>query len=155
MAVWKEDPERWSILECVEHLALAEEFLLSRLMAARAVPGVPPNRARERMILKRGADRTVRIEAPAVAKPCARYTRLEDAFESLSAVRARTIDWLKAVDGSLRDRFTDHPVIPGPVTCYEMLLLISAHPRRHAEQVRGIRSAYESAQAKSNATTSG
>jgi hypothetical protein len=34
---------------------------------------------------------------------------------------------------------TDHPLIPGPVTCYETLLLIAAHPGRHAKQIEGIR----------------
>jgi hypothetical protein len=34
LAVCSPGPGRWSILECVEHLAVAEEFLFSRLTKA-------------------------------------------------------------------------------------------------------------------------
>jgi hypothetical protein len=145
MAVWKQMPTSWSILECVEHVVVSEEFLLARLMAARASASALPNSTRESMILKRGMDRTTRVESPAVGRPCGRYLRLQDAFTSFSAVRARTIDWVAGQEGDLRSWLTDHPLIPGPVNCYELLLIISVHPRRHAEQIKAIRSSLEQA----------
>ena len=146
MAVWKQMPTTWSILECVEHVVASEEFLLSRLMAARGSASTPPNPTRERMILERGIDRTTRVESPAVGRPRGRYLHLQDAFTGFSAVRARTIDWVGGLEGDLRSRLTDHPLIPGPVNCYEMLLIISVHPRRHAEQIQAIRVSFEQAQ---------
>jgi hypothetical protein len=149
MAVRKPAPEVWSILECVEHVVLAEEFLLSRLMAAQASASALPNPARERTILKRGLDRTTRVESPAAARPCGRYLHLQDAAAGVAAVRARTIDWVAAQEGDLRTWVTDHPLIPGPVNCYETLLILSIHPRRHAEQIRAIRISFDRAQAAS------
>ena len=35
----------------------------------------------------------------------------------------------------LRCWVTDHPLIPGPVTCYETLGMMAAHPKRHAQQI--------------------
>lgn len=88
-------------------------------------------------------DRTARVESPPVARPCGRYLHLQDASASFSAVRARTIDWVVGQEGDLRSWVTDHPLIPGPVNCYEMLLIVSVHPRRHAEQIREIRVSFE------------
>lgn len=146
MAVWKQLPTTWSILECVEHVVVAEEFLLSRLMAARASAPALPNSTREGTILARGIDRTTRVESPAVGRPRGQYLHLQDAFTGFSAVRARTIDWVDGLEGDPRSLLTDHPLIPGPVNCYEMLLIISVHPRRHAEQIKAIRISFEQAQ---------
>jgi hypothetical protein len=44
----------------------------------------------------------------------------------------------------LRFWLTDHPLIPGPVNCYEILLMMSVHPVRHAEQIAEIRAALAS-----------
>src|SRR5271157_3154453 len=90
MAVWKQMPATWSILECVEHVVVSEEFLLSKLMAARASAPALPNSARESMILVKGIDRTTRAESPAVGRPRGRYLHLQDASTGFSAVRART-----------------------------------------------------------------
>ncbi len=146
MAVWKRMPATWSILDCVEHVAVSEEFLLSRLMAARASVPALPNPARESMILKSGMDRTKRVESPAVGRPHGRYLHLQEAFTGFSAVRARTIDWVAGLEGDLRSLLTDPPLVPEPVNCYEMLLIISVHPRRHTEQIKAIRISFEQAQ---------
>jgi len=146
MAVWKQAPASWSILECVEHVVVSEEFLLTRLMAARASAPALPNATRESRILEKGMDRTTRVESPAVGRPCGRYLHLQDAFASFSAVRARTMDWVARQEGDPRSWLTNHPLIPGPVNCYEMLLIVSVHPRRHAEQIKEIRISLEQAQ---------
>ncbi len=145
MAARKPAPEAWSILECVEHLVAAEEFLLGRMLAARTAESASVDSARESRILKRGVDRTARMESPPVARPCGRYLHLRDAVASFSAVRTRTIEWVVGQEGDLRSPITDHPLIPGPVNCREMLLIISVHPRRHAEQIQEIRAAFERA----------
>jgi hypothetical protein len=145
MAVWKQTPATWSILECVEHVAVSEEFLLSRLVAARASVPALPNPARESMILQSGMDRTKRVESPAVGRPHGRYLHLQEAFAGFSAVRARTIDWVGGLEGDLRSLLTDHPLVPGLFNCYEMLLIVSAHPRRHAERIKAIRVSFEQA----------
>jgi hypothetical protein len=33
---------------------------------------------------------------------------------------------------------TDHPLIVGPVTCAETLIMIADHPARHAKQINEI-----------------
>jgi hypothetical protein len=141
-AAWKPVAREWSILECVEHLVLAEEFLFSRLEAARPAAGVVSNRAREAAILSRGLDRSTRMESPEVGRPHGRFNSLQKACANFSEVRTRTVDWVNGLERDPRSWLTDHPIIQGPVNCYEILLTISVHPRRHSEQIKLIRSSF-------------
>ncbi len=134
----------WSILECVEHVTVAESELLLRLRRAKPVPQTEPNPAREGIISQRAKDRKQRIEAPADSRPAGRFKTLLEALAGFDHARAETIRWLREFSGDLRGYFTDHPLIPGPVSCHEILLLIAAHPARHSIQVHEIRSRLES-----------
>ncbi len=139
MAARRPAPDRWSILECVEHLAAAEQFLFSRLTAAVASDGPTVNSTRERRILAHGAERTRPLEAPETARPADRFASLAEALAAFGAARSRTIHWVNTFDGDPRASLTSHPLIPGPVNCYEMILILSVHPVRHAQQIRELR----------------
>jgi hypothetical protein len=141
-AAWKPTGREWSILECLEHLVLAEEFMLSRLEAARAGTEAASSRKREAAILSRGVDRSTRAESPDAARPYGRFGSLQEAVASFSGVRARTVDWVNRLEADPRSLLTDHPLVRGPVNCYEMLLIISVHPRRHAQQIKLIRTSF-------------
>lgn len=145
MAARKPAPDRWSILECVEHVAVVERLLLSRLTSA--VPAESPcgNRTREAMIAARGADRSRQIASPEAARPCNRFASLREASAAFDSARAETLRFLDAFNGDPRLFVTDHPVIPGPVNCYEILLLSSVHPARHAKQIAEARSSLAAA----------
>ncbi|MGB7762228.1 MAG: DinB family protein [Bryobacteraceae bacterium] len=143
LAIRKPGPGRWSILECVEHLAVSEQFLLSRLTQARKSEGSHGGRAREKMIEDRGLDRTRPVESPEVGRPNGRFRSLNEALSFFDSVRTETTRFVEGFDGDLRSWLTDHPLIPGPVNCYEILLLLSIHPARHAKQIAEIRTALD------------
>jgi uncharacterized damage-inducible protein DinB len=82
---------RWSILQCVEHVATVEGFLFSLIAGAQRADAQAVNLQREAMILARGADRTNRRESPAAALPQGRFATLREALEGFQASRARTI----------------------------------------------------------------
>jgi hypothetical protein len=127
-------PDRWSILQCVEHVAVTEEYLFGRLVAA--TEGEPMlNSKREAAIKARAADRTRRIAAPAPVEPAGRFATVADALMHFSNTRARTIQFVENSVADLRSQITSHPLI-GTVNCYETLLMIAAHPKRHAEQIQ-------------------
>jgi len=57
-------PGRWSILGCVEHIAVSEDYMFSQICIA-TLPQTPLiNPVREAKMLARGTDRTRRIESP-------------------------------------------------------------------------------------------
>jgi hypothetical protein len=134
----KPDAGRWSILECMEHIAIAEEHMFGLITSASRVDTPQISKSRESLIRKRGADRSRKFEAPDVAKPFGRFLTLDDATQNFLDSRRRTMDFVEKCDTDLRAMLATHPVA-GPVNCYEMLLIMSAHPLRHAEQIAEIR----------------
>ena len=132
-------PERWSVLECVEHLRLAERGLLARLKEAKPSERSYEDRARETRFRELAMNRLRRIEAPERAIPSSQWQTLAEAIEAFNAVRGETLQWVDAFDGDLHSWLTTHPLITRPVNCYEMLLLMAMHPKRHAQQIVEIR----------------
>jgi hypothetical protein len=129
----------WSILQCVEHMAVSETYLATRLEVAQPVEEPTIHRTREARILERATNRSRRIEAPEIAHPTSRYTSISEALSALDSARARVLHWIENFEDDPRCWVTGHPMFPGPVTCFEMLLMIAAHPGRHAKQIVEIR----------------
>jgi DinB superfamily len=132
--------DRWSILECVEHLALAEDFLFGRILAAEPEAARVGDPQREAKIMERGADRSRPLQAPDVARPTARFSTLAEAVEHLAASRQQTIEFVRGCGQDLRAQVTTHPLVKQP-NCYEVLLMMAAHPHRHAKQLAEIKAA--------------
>jgi uncharacterized damage-inducible protein DinB len=133
-------PEKWSILQCVEHLAIVEDNLLSRITAAQPSDAPPMDPRRETLIVARALDRTRPRQAPEVALPTGRFPTLSAALQHFLAGRERTLRFVEQCTDDLRRRRTTHPVI-GEVTCHEVLLLIATHPLRHVQQIEEIKAA--------------
>ena len=133
----------WSVLECVEHLVVAEAYLFGQIAAAAHSAEPVINRVREAAIMRRGLDRTRKVEAPAAAKPTGRFRTLDEARQSFLTCRQKTMDFLERFDGDLRALLTTHPLL-GQVNCYETLLIIAIHPQRHAQQIEQIKRAVQS-----------
>ena len=133
----------WSILGCVEHLAITEHYLVSRLIAGSLADRSHENRAIEATIQARALDRTRRIESPEQAWPTGRCGSLKQALSFFDSVRADTVRFVKDFRYDPRFWLTDHPLTSRPVNCYEMLLMIALHPNRHARQIAEIRVALD------------
>lgn len=138
-ATRKPSQEAWSVLDCVEHMVESERYLLTRLHAAAHVNEPFEKSRREGKIAVLAADRTRRIEAPEQAHPHGRFETLGEALAAFDATRAEVVLWVKNCTGDLRCMLTDHPLIEGPVTCAETLIMIAAHPTRHAQQIEEIK----------------
>jgi uncharacterized damage-inducible protein DinB len=129
----------WSILDCLEHLAATERYLLTRLQAARLAGQPFEKTRREAKIAALAVDRTRRIEAPEPSHPQGRFRSIRDALAALDDSRAEVVRWVESCEADPRRLLTDHPLIEGPVTCSEMLVMIAAHPARHAGQIEEVK----------------
>jgi len=134
-------PGRWSVVECAEHVVVSEEYLFSQIMASRSSEAPLVNKQREAMIVIVGRDRSRKIQAPDVGKPTGRFSTLAEAIECFQAVRSQTIAFVENCNDDLRCRITSHPLVETPVNSYEILLMIAAHPYRHAKQIEEIKTA--------------
>ena len=132
--------DRWSILDCAEHVAVVEQTL-SRLITEKFTPAprVPERWTIEQM-KRGGADRSRKFDAPDVALPAGRFTSLAEAVERFRSVRGQMIAYIQNCRDDLRCRSTLHPhSFVGQCTAYDCLLLLAVHPGRHAEQIREVR----------------
>jgi uncharacterized damage-inducible protein DinB len=128
----------WSILACAEHVATVEENLRRRLMEQATPTESEMSREREAFIAATAANRERKIQAPEVAQPCGRFTTLRAAVECFCRNREQTIAYIASCQDDLRRLTTDHPMI-GAASGQEIIILMMAHPFRHAAQVRELR----------------
>jgi hypothetical protein len=140
-ARWKPAPERWSILEYIEHLAVSDDALIAlvkrSLQSPAQVETVEERRAREQKIretpIPRGANR-----APENLKPGARFQTLSDALSAFLAARERTVEYARSTEDDLRSHFTPHPVL-GQLDAFQWLCGNARHAETHAAHVVEIR----------------
>ena len=131
----------WSVLDCVEHVAVTERALLTGVQNATPADGSQHNHVREAKILDRGLDRMRFISAPETVVPAGRLATLDKALTAFEVVRAETIRCVEDFKGDPRSWITPHPLVRTPVNCYEMFLMIALHPKRHAQQIAITRAA--------------
>lgn len=132
-------PGRWSVVECLEHITVVEQSFVGRLQTA--APGdVPPiDKQREANFLEQIPNRSQRAEAPERARPTGRFTNLSDALAAFDRARAETIRFAEAQQEKLYSIAETHGRF-GRLNGYEFLILVAAHSRRHAGQIRENRS---------------
>jgi uncharacterized damage-inducible protein DinB len=138
-------PDRWSVLETIEHLATAEGVLLKLLQTRRAPrPADAPNR--ELRFLEVVAERANKMQSPEGALPNGRFTSLHAAATQFKTTRAAVIQFLDEVPvEELRSTEVKHPhPAAGMVSPCEMLIIMAKHAERHARQIEEIRSVLES-----------
>jgi hypothetical protein len=140
-ARWKPMPERWSILEYVEHLAISDDALVAMIKRSLESPAAPETEeqrhAREQKIretpMPRGANR-----APAGLQPVARFSSLADAVSAFLAARERTVAYAESTTEDLRSHFASHSVL-GPLDAYQWLCANARHAESHSAHVTEIR----------------
>jgi len=138
---FKPAPDRWSIEEVVEHITLAEGFLLTnteeKIMKA---PAGAPDRDYvkiDTMVLAMIPDRSHKAQAPGPMVPTDRWTGAEAVDQFLKA-RAKTIDFLETTP-DLREHVVTSPPLNQPMDAYEWILFISAHSERHTKQILEVK----------------
>jgi uncharacterized damage-inducible protein DinB len=128
----------WSILECAEHVAIVEENLRQRLMEQATPTDNEMSREREAFLAKVAVNRGHKIQAPPVAHPTGRFATCSEAVECFRRNRQLTIDYIASCQEDLRRLTVEHPLL-GASSGQEILILIIAHPFRHAKQILELR----------------
>jgi hypothetical protein len=138
---WKADSTRWSIYQCVEHIALSESFILQFEQQAVKGPATPEKRSEMKytpdQIIAMMTDRSHKAQAPEPVKPVKQFADTRAALQAFLARRDSTIDYLRTTQDGLKDHFIPHPAL-GTVDLYEFLIFIAAHSERHTLQVEEV-----------------
>jgi hypothetical protein len=136
---FKPAPDRWSVAEVVEHLALIEDVVRGILGKIPQAPAPAADRnAKEvdAMLLAKVADRSTKFQAPEGALPTGRWTPT-GALEHFVASRAQTAALLDSTPG-LRAHTINHPVF-GPLDGYQWIIAVAAHTERHTKQILEVK----------------
>lgn len=134
---WKQATQ-WSILECVEHVAITERGMFRLVTEASSPTGSMDRTGQEQAIRELAANRVNKRDAPENARPTGRYATLGLATQRFREARDRTVGYVEQGPQDLRMRVVNHPAF-GVITAWECLLVMSGHAERHAQQIREIR----------------
>jgi DinB superfamily len=137
---FKAAPDKWSVAECAEHIAAAEDFIrgivVENVMKAPAAPDRDIAKI-DAGILAMVPDRTNKIQAPDPLQPTNRSGSPEGSLKHFVESRATTEEFLRKTP-DLRGHAAENPM-GGKWDAYEFILLIAAHSERHTKQIDEVK----------------
>jgi hypothetical protein len=140
---FKPAPDRWSIAEVSEHIAVSESMILGYVQKQIVTSAATPEKRAEvkvtdQQILTLVPDRSHKAQAPEFLKPTNRWATRDELVKSFEDSRRATMDYVRTTNDDLRDHFGPHPLL-GPMDAYQWILLISAHSERHTKQIEEVK----------------
>ena len=132
-------PDRWSIRECVSHLAVAEPDYWRELKDAVKVP--PDMKGRKSAnsdadIMWYGIDRVVHTKTGGGHEKVDTYKDVGVAMGKFQALRATMMEYIKTTNDDLRAHSFGKTE---PIDSWQWMLEISTHSERHIQQIREIK----------------
>ena len=138
---FKPAPTRWSVAECAEHIAAAEDMLFGmikdQVMKAPARTESVNLKEVDDFIVTAIADRTKKDQAPEPLIPTKRYGSAAATMNHFKESRAKTLKFLTDTK-DLRGHAMDSP-LGKKLDAYQWLLFISAHTERHTKQIDEVK----------------
>ena len=136
-AATKPGPDRWSVLECMEHIVIVEERFMGWIMSGREI--MPDsNFEKETRLSNMVVDRSFKAIAPEAARPDGRFQTIEEAVEAFNAARDRTARMVEERGAELYKVGVTHPRF-GDMNGVELVHILTGHAKRHAAQIREVR----------------
>lgn len=134
--------DKWSIQDCIYHIASTEKALWSLLEMTMQSPATPEKRSEvkitDEQFIKGLTDRSNKFKTSESLEPRnSSYQSLEEALEDFKKERALHIKYMKSTTEDLRNRVVQMPF--GTIDCYQLCLMISGHSDRHVLQMEEIR----------------
>ena len=139
---FKASPDRWSIRECVSHLAVAEPDYWRQLMAAvKAPPDMQGKKsaATDADVMWYGIDRVVHTKTGGGHEKVDTYKDLGVALAKFQALRATMMEYIKTTQDDLRAHSFRFAKDDEPIDSWQWMLEISTHAERHIQQIREIK----------------
>ena len=138
---FKAGPDRWSIAEVAEHIAVSEttirELVTEKIVKSPAVPR-EPNPVPDEKLLASLLDRTSRFQAPEMLKPTNRWASRDALTKDFVAAREKTAAYVRTTTDDLHGHGAPHPVFK-MLDGYQWVLLLSGHSARHTAQIEEVK----------------
>ncbi|RYF57303.1 MAG: DinB family protein [Cytophagaceae bacterium] len=139
---YKSVPDRWSIAECAEHIAVVDRAIFRSLQKGMAVPADEFRRAEVKLsdvfVIKAVRSRGTVAPAPLPFVPTGRYGDVESALAIFEEQRAAEIAYVQAATEDFRTHYFDHPFL-GTLDAFQAVLLLASHGERHRKQIEEVK----------------
>jgi hypothetical protein len=133
-AHFKAAPDRWSILECAEHLAQAEQLLFADAKDGLKLPRGSKSSVTKDQILQTWGTSAQKVKSSGDYDPIGRWPDLAAIRRVFDERRAKTLQFVSATQADLRGR-----ICCGDLDIWQQLLGLSAHTLRHVQQMNEIK----------------
>jgi hypothetical protein len=143
IAQWKfkPAPDRWSVGEIAEHIALSEDMIYSlitgEIVKSPPDPGkqaAPP--VTDAYVHERDLDRSHKAKAPEYLIPTHRWKDKKALLAAFLESRDRSIAYLQNTREDLRAHFQESPI--GTLDAFQWFLFMSSHTERHLKQMEEV-----------------
>lgn len=139
---FKAAPDKWSVEDCMKHIAMSEMAIWDMTKNALAQPATPEKRSEIKMsdddVKVKIEDRSSKIKTfPPLEPQNTPFKSMDEAVNSFKENRAKLVDYIKSTDADLRNHLATLPF--GPLDCYQMVLFIGAHSARHMKQMEEVK----------------
>jgi hypothetical protein len=138
---FKSAPDKWSVEECMMHIAASEKMLRGMVDQGVQASANPEKRADIKMtdeqIMSMIEDRTNKVKTfPPLEPPNTGFKSAAEAMASFKENRAKLIDYVKSTQDDLRNHVLTLPI--GSFDAYQMTLFIGGHSNRHVNQMKEV-----------------
>ena len=134
--------DRWSVKECMYHIAISEKNLWDILEGSMKTAANPEKRTEIKItddeLIKMTEDKTNKVKTVAPLEPQnTPYKSLSEVLNDFKTRRADHIKYLKATTEDLRNHVVQMPF--GWIDCYQLCLMIASHSNRLSQQIDEIK----------------
>lgn len=133
---------KWTIAECIEHIALSELEFPAIVKKALQIPANPELRSEitisDDEIRPIMLNSTWKGHSPEKLKPTNHFSTSIETIAEYEKQRLETIAYCLSTEDDLRNRYWEHPKT-GVIDLYQTMLLMSAHLERHIEQIEEVK----------------
>jgi PHP family Zn ribbon phosphoesterase len=140
---FKAAPDKWSVKECVYHIAISEKNLWDMMEGNMKVPANPEKRSEikvsDEQLIKMIEDRSNKVKTNEAFEPKnTPYQSLDDALEAFKNRRMDHIKYMKSTTEDMHNHVVQFPF--GMIDCYQVCLFMAAHSNRHLQQINEVKS---------------
>ena len=139
---YKPAADKWSVEDCVKHIAASENELWKMVEGSLNQPANPEKRAgikvTDAQLVSGVEDRSQKRKTFAALEPAnSPYKTLAEALQAFKENRQKLIAFVGSTQADLRNHVLELPL--GTFDSYQFILLISAHSNRHTQQINEVK----------------
>ncbi len=139
---FKPAADKWSVEECVKHIAVSEKNLWAMVEAALGQPANPERRSEKKLtdeqVVQGAESRSNKVKTFEALEPKnTTFTSAADALASFKESREKLTAFVNNTTEDLRNHVSTLPM--GSFDAYQLILLISGHSKRHTQQIEEVK----------------